>query len=109
MMDVIDEIVQRRRAAGLSQQELARRSGVKQPNLARIELRQTKPGWTPWKAYWPPSAVSWPCVKNKKPPHLLAQAARRRTVCQLRAWQSVPTVGLYHLPGRLSKHARRCF
>lgn len=43
MMDVIDEIVQRRRAAGLSQQELARRSGVKQPNLARIELRQTKP------------------------------------------------------------------
>lgn len=43
MMDVIDEIVQRRRAAGWSQQELARRSGVKQPNLARIELRQTKP------------------------------------------------------------------
>lgn len=43
MMDVIDEIVQRRQAAGLSQRELARRAGVKQPNLARIELRQIKP------------------------------------------------------------------
>lgn len=43
MDKIIEELVQRRLAAGWSQVEMAKRVGMKQPAIARIERGRTSP------------------------------------------------------------------
>ena len=43
MDKIIEELVQRRIAAGWSQAEMAKRTGMKQPAIARIERGGTSP------------------------------------------------------------------
>lgn len=49
--ELIDKLLTMREAAGLTQEELARRMGTKRSNICRIERGNTNPGWNTIKKY----------------------------------------------------------
>jgi len=49
--EMIDKLLKMRTAAGLTQDELARRMGTKRSNICRLEKGNTNPSWQTLKKY----------------------------------------------------------
>ena len=49
--EMIDKLLQMRSAAGLTQDQLARRMGTKKSNISRLEKGNTNPSWKSLKKY----------------------------------------------------------
>ncbi len=49
--ELIDKLLKMRAAAGLTQEELARRMGTKKSNISRLEKGNTNPSWGTLKKY----------------------------------------------------------
>lgn len=49
--EMIDKLLKMRLAAGLTQDELARRMGTKKSNICRLEKGNTNPSWKTLKRY----------------------------------------------------------
>lgn len=49
--ELIDQLLKMRAAAGLTQEELARRMGTKKSNISRLENGNTNPSWRTLKKY----------------------------------------------------------
>ncbi|MEW8507454.1 MAG: helix-turn-helix transcriptional regulator [Candidatus Thiodiazotropha sp.] len=49
--ELIDKLLKMRSAAGLTQEELARRMGTKKSNISRLERGNTNPSWKTLKKY----------------------------------------------------------
>lgn len=49
--ELIDKLLKMRTAAGLTQEELARRMGTKKSNICRLERGNTNPSWKILKKY----------------------------------------------------------
>ncbi len=49
--DMINKLLNMRRAAGLTQEELARRMETKKSNISRLERGNTNPSWRTLKRY----------------------------------------------------------
>lgn len=49
--DLVDQLLKMRTAAGLTQDELAKRMGTKRSNISRLECGNTNPSWNMLKKY----------------------------------------------------------